>query len=110
MSKNNSNGRILVIFSDEKKPDYSYERLCDYYRAKQKEIDMIHIKAKHEVGSKREKVKFAFFPVIIESRLKWLVKYKSIQKYVKEVIWDDFDYCYNNEYYWLEVERKLFRR
>lgn len=107
----NRNGRILVIFSDEKKPDYSYERLCDYYRAKQKEKDMIHIKAKHNVGDRKEVIRFALFPMIIESRIVWLKRYKVIKVYAMS---NDYNDYFSEEkepvYYWATVERKLIRR
>lgn len=70
---------------------------------------MTHNKPKHEVGEKKEVIQFAFLPMIIESRFVWFRKYKSIKRYVKEFVWDDFDHQCNTEYYWLTIERKLIR-
>lgn len=107
----NNSGRMFIIFSDEPETDYSYDRLCDYYRAKQKENNMIHSKAKHNLGDRKEVIQFAFFPMIIESRFVWLRRHKVIKVYAMS---NDYNDYFSEEkepvYYWATVERKLIRR
>lgn len=90
--------------------EHSYDRLCDYYRAKQEEKDMTHSKQRHEIGTRKEVVRFAIFPMIIESRFVWLRWYIQVKEYKLEFGWDDWNYEYYKEYYWKNVERKILRR
>lgn len=71
---------------------------------------MTHSKPKHEIGTRKEVIRFAFIPMIVESRFVWLRWYISIHEYKLEFVWDDWNYEYYKEYYWKEVERKILRR
>lgn len=95
--------------------EHSYDRLCDYYRAKQEEKDMTHSKAKHEIGTRKEVIRFTLFPMIIESRFVWLRRYILVKEYAfqKEYIpdsMDGFSYSEDVYFYWKNVERKILRR
>lgn len=72
----------------------------------------MHSKQKHEIGTTREKVRFAFFPVTINSRLIWFIRYKAIQKYTETTLETDFwsEEEYETVYSWVTIERKLIRR
>lgn len=86
--------------------EHSYERLCDYYKAKQKNMK----KQKHEVGTRKEVTRFAFFPMIIESRFVWLKRYKAIRVYKQYRYWEEWDNEYVFYCQWETVERKIIRR
>lgn len=90
--------------------EHSYDRLCDYYRAKQKEKDMTHSKQKHEIGTRKEVIRFAIFPMIIESRFVWLRKYKAVRAYKQFAYWEEWDNEYVFYCKWETIERKIFRR
>lgn len=70
---------------------------------------MTNSESKHTIGETKEVVRFAFFPMIIESRFVWFKKYKAIQEYSRDFIWDEYQYEYYPDYYWKTIERKLIR-
>lgn len=90
--------------------EHSYERLCDYYRAKQKTKTMTHSKARHDIWSRKEVIWFAIFPMIIESRFVWLRRYKAVRVYKQFAYWEEWDNEYVFYCKWETVERKILRR
>lgn len=65
------------------------------------------MKNQPKVGDRKEVVRFAFFPMIVESRFIWFKRYKAIKEY-KE--WHEFDSFICHEYMvqaWQTVERKF---
>lgn len=67
-------------------------------------------KPKHKIGSRKEVNRFAFFPMIIESRFVWLRRYKAIRVYKQRAYWEDWDNDYTFYCQWETVERKIIRR
>lgn len=68
------------------------------------------MKKQPNIGDRKEFVRFAFFPMIIESRFIWLRRYKIVKRYRSETEWDEFSGEYYHINYWQTVERKLMRR
>jgi hypothetical protein len=63
-----------------------------------------------KLGDRKEVVRFAIFPIIVESRFIWLKRYKAIKEYQE---WFEQDFILNDCYMvreWQTVERKLIRR
>lgn len=71
---------------------------------------MTHRKAKHEIGARKEVIRFAIFPIIIESRFVWLRRYKAVRAYKQFCYWEEWDNEYECYCKWETVERKIFRR
>ncbi len=68
------------------------------------------MKNQPNIGDRKEVVRFAFLPILVESRLIWLKRYKLVKEYQMHVEWDEFYYEYYNMYNWQTVERKLMRK
>lgn len=69
------------------------------------------MKKQPKLGDRKEVKRFAFFPLIIESHLKWLVMYISIREY-SEYYFDQDDWGGGSEEpfeAWKTIERKLIR-
>lgn len=71
---------------------------------------MVHSKPKHTVGELKQVKRFAFFPMIIKSRLVWLKRYTAVKRYTYNISFDEMENEYVDQYYWQTIERKLIRR
>jgi len=63
-----------------------------------------------KLGDRKEVVRFAFLPILVESRFVWMKRYKLVKQYNS---WQEYDSMLNDSYpveEWVTVERKLMRR
>lgn len=70
---------------------------------------MIDSKPKHTVGTLKEVTRFAFYPMILESRFIWLERYKVVKRYCYYIIFDEENSVYIDQYHWATIDRKIIR-